>query len=98
MEFLPDHRTTRLLSYNNCQNILIFFRVVIYECTLYPCIILLNSNLPPMYDVYFLKLNYASCSVSESRFVQLRFYFSPGPGLGAPLSSYLEVMLYKFHR
>src|SRR6218665_4016455 len=24
--------------------------------------------------------------------------FSPGPGLGAPLSSYLEVALYKFHR
>src|SRR6218665_1657561 len=24
--------------------------------------------------------------------------FLPGPGLGAPLSSYLEVALYKFHR
>src|SRR6218665_3041972 len=24
--------------------------------------------------------------------------FSPDPGLGAPLSSYLEVALYKFHR
>src|SRR6218665_761160 len=28
----------------------------------------------------------------------LKLLFSPGPGLGAPLSSYLEVALYKFHR
>src|SRR6218665_822740 len=28
----------------------------------------------------------------------LKLLFSPGPGLGAPLSSYLEVVLYKFHR
>ena len=26
------------------------------------------------------------------------FIFAAGPGLGAPLSSYLEVALYKFHR
>ena len=28
----------------------------------------------------------------------LKLLFSPGPGLEAPLSSYLEVALYKFHR
>src|SRR6218665_2221599 len=28
----------------------------------------------------------------------LKLLFSPGSGLGAPLSSYLEVALYKFHR
>ena len=28
----------------------------------------------------------------------LKLLFSPGPELGAPLSSYLEVALYKFHR
>ena len=28
----------------------------------------------------------------------LKLLFSPGPGLGAPLSSYLEGALYKFHR
>src|SRR6218665_362719 len=27
-----------------------------------------------------------------------KLLFSPGPWLGAPLSSYLEVALYKFHR
>src|SRR6218665_266092 len=27
-----------------------------------------------------------------------KLLFSPRPGLGAPLSSYLEVALYKFHR
>jgi|SRR6218665_2524913 len=27
-----------------------------------------------------------------------KLLFSPGPGLGEPLSSYLEVVLYKFHR
>jgi len=28
----------------------------------------------------------------------LKLLFSPGPGLGAPLSSYLEMALYKCHR
>ena len=41
------------------------------------------------------------CSIHHcpARFTScLKLLFSPGPGLGAPLSSYLEGALYKFHR
>src|SRR6218665_2724927 len=37
--------------------------------------------------------------ICPARFTSsLKLLFSPRPGLGAPLSSYLEVALYKFHR
>src|SRR6218665_2684129 len=37
--------------------------------------------------------------ICPARFTSsLKFLFLPGPGLRAPLSSYLEVALYKFHR
>src|SRR6218665_3188175 len=37
--------------------------------------------------------------ICPARFTSsLKLLFSPSPGLGAPLSSYLEVALYKFHR
>ena len=37
--------------------------------------------------------------ICPARFTSsLKLLFSPGPGLGASLSSYLEVTLYKFHR
>src|SRR6218665_3225462 len=37
--------------------------------------------------------------ICPARFTSsLKLLFSPGPGLGASLSSYLEVALYKFHR
>src|SRR6218665_3271617 len=37
--------------------------------------------------------------ICPARFTSsLKLLFLPGPGLGAPLSSYLEVALYKFHR
>ena len=37
--------------------------------------------------------------ICPARFTSsIKLLFSPGPGLGAPLSSYLEVALYKFHR
>ena len=37
--------------------------------------------------------------ICPARFISsLKLLFSPGPGLGVPLSSYLEVVLYKFHR
>ena len=36
--------------------------------------------------------------INPARFTSsLKLLLSPGPGLGAPLSSYLEVVLYKFH-
>src|SRR6218665_2932988 len=38
-------------------------------------------------------------AICPARFTSyLNLLFSPGPWLGAPLSSYLEVTLYKFHR
>src|SRR6218665_4082166 len=37
--------------------------------------------------------------ICPARFTSsLKLLFSPGPGLGAPPSNYLEVALYKFHR
>src|SRR6218665_3686189 len=37
--------------------------------------------------------------ICPARFTSsLKLLFSPGPGLGVPLSSYLEVAIYKFHR
>jgi len=45
----------------------------------------------------------ADCSGVIQTFAQYlinksKLLFSPGPGLGAPLNSYLEVALYKYRR
>ena len=47
---------------------------------------------------YNIDTNNAHSSTGLVQLVLQALLFSPWPGLGAPLSSYLEVALYKLHR
>src|SRR6218665_2615964 len=53
----------------------------------------------PLFGIVFHLKSAFLHGISPARITSsLKLLFSPGPGLGAPLSSYLEMALYKFHR
>src|SRR6218665_55555 len=53
----------------------------------------------PLFGIVFHLKSALFHGICPPRFTSfLKLLFSSGPGLGAPLSSYLEVALYKFHR